>query len=104
MTDSLMETKDVKDLLMKVSNLGEGGGDVRMKRIVHRVVSDLFRTIEDFDVQPALTQVLTIDISHFEFTPRGGLQPVSNVDHIIVIEVEPGNCELTPRDFRFLLE
>ncbi|WP_439548938.1 catechol 1,2-dioxygenase [Falsiroseomonas sp.] len=52
MTDSLMETKEVKDLLMKVSNLGDGNGDVRLKRIVHRVVSDLFRTIEDFDVQP----------------------------------------------------
>ena len=52
MTDSLMETKDVKDLLMKVSNLGDGTGDLRLKRIVHRVVSDLFRTIEDFDVQP----------------------------------------------------
>ncbi len=52
MTDSLMDTKEVKDLLMKVSNLGDGTGDVRLKRIVHRVVSDLFRTIEDFDVQP----------------------------------------------------
>lgn len=53
MTESLMETKDVRDLLMKVSNLGNGdAGDQRLKRIVHRVVSDLFRTIEDFDVQP----------------------------------------------------
>lgn len=52
MSDSLMETKEVKDLLMKVSNLGDGSGDLRLKRIVHRVVSDLFRTIEDFDVQP----------------------------------------------------
>ena len=26
--------------------------DLRLKRIVHRVVSDLFRRIEDFDVQP----------------------------------------------------
>lgn len=52
MTDSLMETKDVKDLLMKVSALGADGGDVRMKRIVHRVVSDIFRTIEEFDIQP----------------------------------------------------
>lgn len=52
MTDSLLDTKDVKDLLMKVSNLGDGTGDVRLKRIVHRVVSDLFRTIEEFDIQP----------------------------------------------------
>jgi catechol 1,2-dioxygenase len=52
MSDSLMETKGVKDLLMKVSGLENGTGDVRLKHIVHRVVSDLFRTIEDFDVQP----------------------------------------------------
>ena len=52
MTDSLMETRAVKDLLMKVSALNEDGGNLRLKRIVHRVVGDLFRTIEEFDVQP----------------------------------------------------
>ena len=52
MSDNLIDTKEVKDLLMKVTNLGDGTGDLRLKRIVHRVVSDLFRTIEDFDVQP----------------------------------------------------
>jgi catechol 1,2-dioxygenase len=52
MTDSLMETRAVKDLLMKVSALNDTGGDLRLKRIVHRVVGDLFRTIEEFDVQP----------------------------------------------------
>jgi catechol 1,2-dioxygenase len=52
MTDSLMETRPVKDLLMKVSALNEDGGNLRLKRIVHRVVGDLFRTIEEFDIQP----------------------------------------------------
>jgi catechol 1,2-dioxygenase len=52
MTESLMETKEIKDLLMKVSGLGDSSGDLRLKRIVHRVVGDLFRTIEEFDVQP----------------------------------------------------
>src|SRR3954471_2688795 len=52
MTDSLMETRGVKDLLMKVSGLDHDGGNRRLKRIVHRVVGDLFRTIEEFDVQP----------------------------------------------------
>jgi len=52
MSDSLMETRAVQHLLMKVSALGEVGGNLRLKRIVHRVVGDLFRTIEDFDVQP----------------------------------------------------
>ena len=52
MTDSLMATKEVKDLLTKVSGLDNATGDLRLKRIIHRLVSDLFRTIEDFDVQP----------------------------------------------------
>ena len=47
-----METKEVQDLLVRVSGLDGENGDVRLKRIVHRLVSDLFRVIEDFDVQP----------------------------------------------------
>ena len=52
MSDSLTDTKEVQDLLTKVSGLDHSTGDERLKRIVHRVVSDLFRTIEEFDVQP----------------------------------------------------
>jgi catechol 1,2-dioxygenase len=47
-----MATQAIKDLLMKVSGLNEDSGNLRLKRIVHRVVGDLFRTIEEFDVQP----------------------------------------------------
>jgi catechol 1,2-dioxygenase len=52
MSDNLMTTQAVKDLLTKVSGLDNDTGDTRLKRIIHRVVSDLFRTIEDFDIQP----------------------------------------------------
>src|SRR6202047_832275 len=48
----LLETRDVQNLLSKVSGLGNDKGDERVKRIVYRVVSDLFKTIEEFDVQP----------------------------------------------------
>jgi len=51
-SDSLLNTQPVKDLLRKVSGLDNDNGDTRLKHIVHRVVSDLFRTIEEFDVQP----------------------------------------------------
>lgn len=51
-SERLTETKEVRDLLMKVSGLGGGGGNLRVKRIVERVVGDLFRTIEEFDIQP----------------------------------------------------
>jgi catechol 1,2-dioxygenase len=52
MTDTLLNTPEVQSLLDKVSGLGQDAGDARLKRIVHRVVSDLFRTVEEFDVQP----------------------------------------------------
>jgi catechol 1,2-dioxygenase len=52
MTDSLMDLRAIKDLLMTVSGLDQDGGNLRVKRIVHRVLGDLFRTIEEFDVQP----------------------------------------------------
>ena len=52
MTESLLNTREVKDLLAKVSGLTNDAGNPRLKHIIHRVVSDMFRTIEDFDVQP----------------------------------------------------
>ena len=52
MSESLLERSDVETLLNKVSNLGEDNGNKRVKAIIHRVVSDMFRTVEDFDIQP----------------------------------------------------
>src|SRR5271168_2671709 len=52
MTESLLNTQTVKDLLAKVSGLTNSAGNPRVKNIIHRVMSDMFRTIEDFDVQP----------------------------------------------------
>ena len=48
----LLDTPEVQNLLTKVIGLGNNKGDARLKRIVHRVVSDLFKTIEEFDIQP----------------------------------------------------
>jgi catechol 1,2-dioxygenase len=47
-----LRPREVQSLLTRVSGLGSDKGDPRVKRIVHRVVSDLFKTIEEFDVQP----------------------------------------------------
>ena len=52
MTASLLDTKIVQDLLFKVAGLDNDAGNPRLKKIVHRVIGDLFRTIEEFDVQP----------------------------------------------------
>ena len=53
MTVSVLDASPTKDLLAKLSGLNEPGGNPRVKQVVQRVVSDLFKTIEEFDVTPA---------------------------------------------------
>jgi len=43
MNESLLHTQEVKDLLAKVSGLANDAGNPRLKRIMHRVMTDLFR-------------------------------------------------------------
>jgi len=51
--DGILNTSPTKDLLTKLSGLDTAKGNPRVKQIVQRVVSDMFETIEDFDVTPA---------------------------------------------------
>jgi catechol 1,2-dioxygenase len=49
---SLVQTKEIQALLDRVAGLSQTGGDDRFKQILRRVVSDLYTTIETFDVTP----------------------------------------------------
>lgn len=48
----LVETPDVQTLLDRVGGLDRPGGDLRAKQILRRIVSDLYKAIEDFAVTP----------------------------------------------------
>jgi len=50
MTIKTMHTAEVKDLLEKVAGFNQEGGNERVKKIVHRVMHDIFQIVEDFDV------------------------------------------------------
>lgn len=52
MTIKTMQTTDVKELLEKVAGFNMAGGDERVKKIVHRVMHDIFQIVEDYDVTP----------------------------------------------------
>ncbi|RYE92727.1 MAG: catechol 1,2-dioxygenase [Oxalobacteraceae bacterium] len=52
MSVKIFDGKQVQDFLRTVANLDGEGGNTRLKQLVHRIVSDLFRTIEDFDLTP----------------------------------------------------
>ncbi|HEX7908702.1 MAG TPA: catechol 1,2-dioxygenase [Paraburkholderia sp.] len=53
MSVKVFETKEVQDLLKVASNLGgDSGGNARFKQIVHRLLSDVFKAIDDLDITP----------------------------------------------------
>ena len=52
MAESLMNTQEVRRLLDKVAGFGLPAGDERLRKIVHRVASDICRIVEEFDVTP----------------------------------------------------
>jgi catechol 1,2-dioxygenase len=52
MSEKLSQTPELKKFLQVVSGQTSDKGDARAKSIVHRIVSDLYRTIDDFDIQP----------------------------------------------------
>jgi catechol 1,2-dioxygenase len=52
MTVKIMQSDEVKALLGKVAGFDMNGGNERTKKIVHRVMHDIFQIVEDFDVTP----------------------------------------------------
>jgi len=52
MTVKIFDTPEVQDFLNSVAGFDQAGGDERAKQIMHRLLSDLFKLIDDFDVTP----------------------------------------------------
>lgn len=50
MSIHIFDTPEVQDFLRLASGLKQQGGNPRTKAIVHRILSDLFRTIDDLDI------------------------------------------------------
>ncbi|WP_240407726.1 dioxygenase [Halomonas sp. JS92-SW72] len=50
MTVKIFDTPDVQDFLKTVAGFDQEGGNERAKQIMHRLLSDLFKLIDDFDV------------------------------------------------------
>jgi catechol 1,2-dioxygenase len=52
MSVQVFNTKEVQDLLKAATNLGSQDGNARGKQIVHRLLGDLFKAIDDLDMTP----------------------------------------------------
>jgi catechol 1,2-dioxygenase len=52
MASALVESPAIQAFLDKISGISEPGGNDRTKRILRRIVGDLFATIDEFDISP----------------------------------------------------
>jgi catechol 1,2-dioxygenase len=50
MTVKIFDTPEVQDFLKTVAGFDQAGGNERAKQIMHRLLSDLYKLIDDFDV------------------------------------------------------
>lgn len=50
MNVKIFDTPDVQNFLVLLSGLEQDGGNPRVKQIVHRLMSDLFKAIEDLEI------------------------------------------------------
>ncbi|WFF40644.1 catechol 1,2-dioxygenase [Salinicola endophyticus] len=103
MSVKIFDTPEVQDFLAKISGLEASGGNARSKQIVHRLVSDLFRLIDDFDVTEeeywAAVNLLNALGSQTQF---GLLSPGLGFDHFLdmrrdAIDAEAKRTGGTPR-------
>lgn len=52
MSVKIFDTPEVQNFLNTVAGFDQEGGNDRARQIIHRIVSDLYKTIDDFDVTP----------------------------------------------------
>ncbi|ADV00382.1 catechol 1,2-dioxygenase [Alicycliphilus denitrificans] len=50
MSVHIFNTREVQDFLRLASGLNQEGGNPRAKQIIHRILSDLYKAIEDLDI------------------------------------------------------
>lgn len=94
---------EVQQFLRTLSGLEQPGGDPRTKQIVHRLMSDLFKAIDDLDITP---DEYWAGIAWFNAIGAAGqaglISPGLGLDHFLDLRLDAKDAELgieneTPR-------
>ncbi|MDI5983877.1 catechol 1,2-dioxygenase [Halomonas sp. M4R5S39] len=103
MTIKIFDTPEVQDFLKTVAGFDQAGGNERAKQVMHRLLSDLYRLIDDFDVTPDefWSAVSLLNALGHE-TQFGLLSPGLGFDHFLdmrqdAIDAEAKRTGGTPR-------
>ncbi|MGM0784427.1 MAG: catechol 1,2-dioxygenase [Pseudomonadota bacterium] len=103
MTVKIFDTPEVQDFLNSVAGFDQAGGDERAKQIMHRLLSDLYKLIDDFDVtQEEYWSAVNLLNALGHETPFGLLSPGLGFDHYLdmrqdAIDAEAKRVGGTPR-------
>ncbi|WP_104204400.1 catechol 1,2-dioxygenase [Billgrantia saliphila] len=89
MTVKIFDTPEVQDFLKTVAGFDQAGGDERAKQIMHRLLSDLFRLIDDFDVTPEeYWSAVSVLNALGQGTQFGLLSPGLGFDHFLDMRMD----------------
>ena len=84
MSVKIFNRPDIQDFLKVLSGQDKTSGNPRVKQIVHRVVSDLFKTIDDLDVTPDEYWTAIAWINEIGAAGQAGLiSPGLGLDHFL---------------------
>ncbi|MCZ0961882.1 catechol 1,2-dioxygenase [Paracoccus benzoatiresistens] len=103
MTVKIFDRPDVQEFLKELSGMNNNDGDPRMKQIVHRLMSDLFRAIDDLDITPDEYWTGVAWLNDLGAAGQAGLiSPGLGIDHFLderldAIDAELGIENPTPR-------
>ena len=103
MTVKIFDRPDTQEFLKELSGLNSADGNPRMKEITHRLMSDLFRAIDDLDITPDEYWAGVAWLNDLGAAGQAGLvSPGLGVDHFLderldAIDAELGIENPTPR-------
>ncbi|MFT4247365.1 MAG: catechol 1,2-dioxygenase [Pseudomonas sp.] len=103
MSVKIFQTQQVQDFLKTASGLDTPAGVPRVKQLVHRLLSDLFKAIDDLDVTPDEYWTAIAWLNDLGAAGQAGLiSPGLGLDHFLDLRLDAIDAELgidnpTPR-------
>lgn len=103
MTVKIFDQPEIKDFLSNIAGLDQKEGDPRTKQIIHRLMSDLFKAIDDLDITPDEYWTGIAWLNELGTAGQAGLiSPGLGLDHFIDLRLDAKDAQLgvenrTPR-------
>jgi len=94
MTVKIFDTPEVQNFLNTIAGFDQEGGSDRAKQILHRILSDLFRTIDDYDITPEeYWSAVSVLNALGQGTQFGLLSPGLGFDHFLDMRMDAADAE-----------